>query len=104
MAYKKKIPPIKVTLTKKEYNELVECVSSKIINNSINKSLEEIKDKLLRYSIPCEDYENVEVRLYVSEAKELIEVLINSLSNIEPRVNYYETLLKVREKIKEQYV
>lgn len=104
MAYKKRIPPIKVTLTKKGYNELVECVSSKIINNSINKSLEEIKDKLLRYSIPSEDNENVEVRLYISEAKELIEVLINSLSNIEPRVNYYETLLKVREKIKEQYI
>lgn len=104
MPYKRRIPPIKIELNQNSYNKLVECVNSKIINDSIDKNLEIIKNKLLRYSIPYNDIKNVEIRLYLSEAKELIEILINSLGNIEPQVNYYETLLKVREKIKEKYI
>ncbi len=104
MPYKRRIPPIKIELNQNSYNKLVECVNSKIKNDSIDKNLEIIKNKLLRYSIPYNDIKNVEIRLYLSEAKELIEILINSLGNIEPQVNYYETLLKVREKIKEKYI
>ena len=104
MSYKRRIPPIKIELNQNSYNKLVECVNSKIKNDSIDKNLEIIKNKLLRYSIPYNDIKNVEIRLYLSEAKELIEILINSLGNIEPQVNYYETLLKVREKIKEKYI
>ncbi len=104
MPYKRRIPPIKIELNQNSYNKLVECVNSKIKNDSIDKNLEIIKNKLLRYSIPDNDIKNVEIRLYLSEAKELIEILINSLGNIEPQVNYYETLLKVREKIKEKYI
>ncbi len=104
MPYKRRIPPIKIELNQNSYNKLVECVNSKKKNDSIDKNLEIIKNKLLRYSIPYNDIKNVEIRLYLSEAKELIEILINSLGNIEPQVNYYETLLKVREKIKEKYI
>lgn len=104
MSYKRRIPPIKIELNQNSYNKLVECVNSKIKNDSIDKNLEIIKNKLLRYSIPYNDIKNVEIRLYLSEAKELIEILINSLGNIEPQVNYYEILLKVREKIKEKYI
>ena len=104
MPYKRRIPPIKIELNQNSYNKLVECVNSKIKNDSIDKNLEIIKNKLLRYSIPDNEIKNVEIRLYLSEAKELIEILINSLGNIEPQVNYYEILLKVREKIKEKYI
>lgn len=104
MSYKRRIPPIKIELNQNSYNKLVECVNSKIKNDSIDKNLEIIKNKLLRYSIPDNEIKNVEIRLYLSEAKELIEILINSLGNIEPQVNYYEILLKVREKIKEKYI
>ncbi len=104
MPYKRRIPPIKIELNQNSYNKLVEYVNSKIKNDSIDKNLEIIKNKLLRYSIPDNDIKNVEIRLYLSEAKELIEILINSLGNIEPQVNYYETLLKVREKMKEKYI
>lgn len=106
MAYKKRIPPIKLEITIKKYNLLIEyltiyekCESENIVNVA-----KKIKEKLLKYSVPRigEDCTQIiDARFYPQEAEQVISLIVNCLSDIELSVNYYEVLLQNRSTLKQ---
>ncbi len=102
MAYVKRIPPIKLILTVKEYNVLIGILTKNIEGNSSEESdnLATItKEKLLKYSIPREENDKIEIdlRLYINEAADIISELLKYESNKTKEIDYYQVLLKVRE-------
>ena len=103
MAYTKRIPPIKLMLTIKEYNNLIEVLTQNI-NNEKDKTILELatltKEKLLKYSVPRNNDDNnieIDIRLYINEAADIISQLLTYLSSRVKDINYYDVLLKVRE-------
>ena len=64
-----------------------------------------MKDKLLRYSVPITEEdgtEMVDMRFYNNEITDLFYVLFYGIENmISIETNYYDVLVRVREKIKE---
>ena len=106
MAYTKRIPPIKLILNVKEYNTLI-GVLTKNIENSENKENDlavNTKEKLLKYSIPRQEQDGTEIdlRLYINEAADLISELIKYASNKTKEIDYYQVLSKVRENMLEK--
>lgn len=103
MAYVKRIPPIKLILTRREYNTLIGILTknSEEIDDAANKDLAMLtKEKLLKFSIPHEkelDFIEIDVRLYLNEAADIISQLLLYISNKAKEVDYYQVLLKVRE-------
>ena len=57
------------------------------------------KEKLLKYSIPREEENKVEIdlRLYINESADIITQLILYISKRMREIDYYQVLLKVRE-------
>ncbi len=105
MAYSKRVPPIKLVLTMKEYNILVGILTINI-DNMVDQSIKEIakltKEKLLKYSLPRkaeDDNIEIDIRLYINEAADIISQLLSYLNNKVNEINYYQVLLKVRENI-----
>lgn len=103
MAYVKRVPPIKLILTKKEYNTLIGILTKNIDENDDATARElasNTKEKLLKYSIPHELNENdveIDIRLYLNEAADIItELLLYNIKRIN-EINYYEVLKKIRE-------
>ena len=103
MAYTKRIPPIKLMLTIKEYNNLIEVLTQNI-NNEKDKTILELanltKEKLLKYSVPRNNDDNnieIDIRLYINEVVDIISQLLTYLSCRVKDINYYDVLLKVRE-------
>lgn len=108
MAYVKRVPPIKLVLTIKEYNTLV-GILTKNIDDNIELEKKEIasltKEKLLKFGIPHENdlMENeIDLRLYINEAADIIEQILLYVAKKTNEVNYYQVLLKVRESIDNQ--
>ena len=104
MAYVKRIPPIKLVLTVKEYNILIGILTKNIEENNLVESdnLATItKEKLLKYSIPREENDKIEIdlRLYMNEAADIISELLKYESNKTKEIDYYQVLLKVRETV-----
>ena len=103
MAYSKRIPPIKLILTIKEYNNLVGVLTKNIeeTKDETVKGLANLtKEKLLKYSVPRKkDDDNIEVdvRLYINEAADIISQLLSYLSPRITEINYYQVLQQVRE-------
>ena len=103
MVYSKRIPPIKLVLTVKEYNYLIGILNRNIMdsNDEAIKTLAELsKEKLLKYSIPKNTDGNkieIETRLYINEASDLISQLLAYLDGKLKEINYYQVLLKIRE-------
>ena len=91
MAYPKRTPPVKLVISKEQYNSLVERV---MID-------EQLKGKLLRYSVPKEDNSilNVEIGLFPDEAASLIKLLITSPLSEEVTIDYYSVLVKVHKQL-----
>lgn len=105
MAYSKRIPPIKLVLTRKEYNYLVGILTNNI-NDSANELIIDLatitKEKLLKYSLPRQaENGNVEidVRLYINEAVDIITEILFYIDGRMKEIDYYQVLLKVREKL-----
>ena len=103
MAYVKRVPPIKLILTKSEYNILI-GVLTRNYDASDNEDVKELakmtKEKLLKYSLPHNNEENnveIDVRLYLNEAADIISQLLLNIGKITNEINYYQVLLKVRE-------
>lgn len=102
MAYSKRVPPIKLVLTVKEYNDLIDVLT---INQEVedNGELHEIanltKEKLLKFSLPRVNEEDIEIdiRLYINEVVDIISQLLFYICNKTRNVDYYQVLLKVRE-------
>lgn len=107
MAYSKRIPPIKIKLNVDEFNKLVEVLNNMIDyeNERIAQKSSKMKDKLLRYSVPLTEEdgtEMVDMRFYNNEITDLFYVLFYGIENmISIETNYYDVLVRVREKIKE---
>lgn len=103
MAYVKRVPPIKLILTQREYNTLIGVLhkNSEEIDADVNKDLAILtKEKLLKFSIPHEkgsDFIEIEVRLYLNEAADIISQLLLYISNKTKEVDYYQVLAKIRE-------
>ena len=103
MAYSKRIPPIKLILTIKEYNNLIGVLTKNIEesqNNIINDLANLTKEKLLKYSIPRkidDDNIEIEIRLYIIEAADIISLLLAYVDNKFKEIDYYQLLLKVQE-------
>lgn len=108
MAYSKRIPPIKVKLNVDDFNKLIETLENMIDcdNEYYSNKSSKIKDKLLRYSVPINDENEetmVDIRFYNNEIVDLFYILFYGIKDIIPvRTNYFEVLLKVREKIKNE--
>lgn len=107
MAYSKRIPPIKIKLNVDEFNKLVEVLNNMIDyeNERIAQKSSKMKDKLLRYSVPITEEdgtEMVDMRFYNNEITDLFYALFYGIENmISIETNYYDVLVRVREKIKE---
>lgn len=104
MAYSKRIPPIKLVLTVKEYNTLIGVLTSNI--SAQNEFAENdvailTKEKLLKYSIPRDEEGKVEIdlRLYINEVVDIISELLKYVSSKSKEIDYYQVLLKVRESL-----
>lgn len=106
MAYQKRIPPIKIRLNTDDFNKLVEIVNIQTENENedIKNNAIRLKDKLLRYSIPFtnEDGVIIEIRFYPREIAETFYILFSVIEDLDVKTNYYDVLVKVREKIKEE--
>lgn len=106
MPYQKRIPPVKVDLSIERFNYLIEMLTryATTEDEKMVALATKLKEKLLRYSIPrtTEEQETfVDVRFYPNEASEMIYMLLANTEDIQVDTNYYEVLLKVREKLKE---
>ena len=107
MAYSTKIPSIKVKTSIDSFNKLVEILNIQSENSDerIAQKSSKMKDKLLRYSVPITEEdgtEMVDMRFYNNEITDLFYVLFYGIENmISIETNYYDVLVRVREKIKE---
>lgn len=108
MAYSKRIPPIKIKLNINEFNKLNEILEN-IINSDnelYSKKSSKLKEKLLRYSVPIKNENEeikVDIRLYNNEIVDLFYILFYGIEDmISVETNYFDVLLQVREKIKEE--
>lgn len=107
MAYSKRIPPIKIKLNVIEFNKLVEVLNNMIDyeDENISKKSSKMKDKLLRYSVPITEEDGTEIvdmRFYNNEITDLFYILFYGIENmISIETNYFDVLVRVREKIKE---
>ena len=110
MAYSKRIPPIKVKLNVNEFNKLVEILNNMIDfeDEKISQKSSKIKDKLLRYIVPIKEddgTEMVDMRFYNNEITDLFYILFYGVEDIITiETNYYDVLIRVREKLKEEKV
>ena len=110
MAYSKRIPPIKIKLKVDEFNKLVEVLNNMIDyeNEIIAQKSSKMKDKLLRYSVPITEEdgtEMVDMRFYNNEITDLFYILFYGIEDmISIETNYFDVLVRVREKIKEEKV
>ena len=108
MAYSKRIPPIKIKLNINEFNKLNEILEN--LKNSDNelysKKSSKLKEKLLRYSVPIineNEETKVYIRLYNNEIVDLFYILFYGIEDmISVETNYFDVLMQVREKIKEE--
>ena len=108
MPYSRRIPPIKIKLTVNNFNKLVEVLNNMIDyeNERIAQKSSKMKDKLLMYSVPITEEDGtkmVDMRFYNNEITDLFYILFYGLEDIiSIETNYYDVLVRVREKIKEE--
>lgn len=108
MAYSKRIPPIKIKLNINEFNKLNEILENIINfdNELYSKKSSKLKEKLLRYSVPIKNENEeikVDIRLYNNEIVDLFYIIFYGIEDmISVETNYFDVLLQVREKIKEE--
>lgn len=102
MAYEKKLPSIRATLTKEDYNKLIELITDvKGINiEDIKKKSDEIKRKLLIYS-EIKD-EKVLLRFFPSQIEYVLYILLFNSKNVMVSNNYYDILVANKEKYKQE--
>ncbi|MBR3199539.1 MAG: hypothetical protein IKG27_05965 [Bacilli bacterium] len=103
MPFKKRKPPIKVEVSKENFNKLIELVytANEINSDDVKEKANVLKEKLLKYSIPTEK-ENVIIRLFPYEAETIIYILFSSSKDYKVNNNYYNTLLETRKNLKER--
>lgn len=102
MAYSKRVPIIKLALTKEEYNNLIEVLTQNI--ESKNIELQDIakitKEKFLKYGIPQENDKGeieINLKLYVNEIIDIVNQLLSYINDKVSKNNYYQVLLKLKD-------
>lgn len=102
MAYSKRVPIIKLVLTKEEYNNLIEVLTQNI--ESKNIELQDIakitKEKFLKYGIPqVNDKGEIEInlKLYINEIIDIVNQLLSYINDKVSKNNYYQVLLKLKD-------
>ncbi|MBQ9298688.1 MAG: hypothetical protein IJ223_06700 [Clostridia bacterium] len=95
--YKK--PSVKFLVNKGNYNKLMEILSfqeENIVTEDWKEKARNLKDLLLRYSIPQKDEDGdiaiIDIALYPKEASELLVLLISAFGNIEVEQDYTEMM------------
>lgn len=102
MAYSKRVPIIKLVLTKEEYNNLIEVLTQNI--ESKNIELQDIakitKEKFLKYGIPQENDKGeieINLKLYINEIIDIVNQLLSYINDKVSKNNYYQVLLKLKD-------
>ena len=102
MAYSKRVPIVKLVLTKEEYNNLIEVLTQNI--ESENIELQDIakitKEKFLKYGIPQENDKGeieINLKLYVNEIIDIVNQLLSYINDKVSKNNYYQVLLKLKD-------
>ena len=95
--YKK--PSVKFLVNKGNYNKLMGILSfqeENIVTEDWKEKATNLKDLLLRYSIPQKDEDGdiaiIDIALYPKEASELLVLLISAFGNIEVEQDYTEMM------------
>lgn len=106
--YSNRIPPVKLVLSKDNFNSFMNFLSEieKSEDKNISDDAKLIKKKLLKYSIPKIDEKGnsiVDIRFYVNESSIVINQFIQTLEMFN-EVDYYSVLEKVREQYKDSNV
>lgn len=95
--YKK--PSVKFLVNKGNYNKLMGILcfqEENIVTEDWKEKASNLKDLLLRYSIPQKDEDGdiaiIDIALYPKEASELLVLLISAFGNIEVEQDYTEMM------------
>lgn len=107
MPYSRRIPPIKIKLSVDDYNKLVQILDNMIDcgDEKYSSKSSKMKEKLLRYSVPIVEDDGiitVDIRFYNNEMVDLFKILFYGVGDIDIYTNFFDVLVKVREKIKEE--
>ena len=104
MAYQSRTPSVKIVLDKSWFNLLINTLD---YNQSLNSDYENysmvagnLKNKLMRYSIPKvndDGIELVDIRFFPGEASDMIFQLLSRVNDIELQKDFYEELVNSRE-------
>lgn len=103
MAFEKKLPSIRATLTIEDYNKLIKLLTETegLDINDIKKKSNDIKEKLLMYSNPNQD--KVDMRFYPSQMEIILYILLFNSKKVEVNEDYYNFLLENKEKYKNSF-
>lgn len=101
--YPNRVPPIKLVFDTDYYNMIIQVLrnNEKIGDENIQLKATKLKEKLLTYSVPREDENNIEVdvRLYNNEASQIIYQLMYFFEkDINVEEDYFSALKTIREK------
>ena len=103
MAHQTRIPPVKLTLDKILFNQLVGILdyntNLKIEDENFSIIASKLKDKLLLYSVPRtkeNGVEFVDIRFFTSEASDMIWQLLSQIEKKDILENYFDILISNR--------
>lgn len=104
MAYQSRTPSVKLTLDKSLFNQLVSNLEYnrqlELEDENFSAIAEKLKNKLLTYSVPRtndEDIEFVDVRFFPNEASDMIWQLLVRTEKNDIAEDYYSILINNRE-------
>ena len=104
MSYKNKKPPMTLVITKNKFNMLVQQLVEYEKVNEDTEKIVSIKNKLLKYSMPFGENEDIKIsiRFFPDGASNLLSILISNLNEIDLEDDYYNMLLENREAYKKK--
>lgn len=104
MAHQTRMPSVKLTLDKELFNQLVSIldynIKLEVEAENFSEIASKMKDKLLHYSVPRtneEDIEFVDVRFFPNEASDMIWQLLLRADKNETVEDYFSILISNRE-------
>lgn len=96
-----KEPSVKFLVNKDNFNKLLEVLTfqeKNIVTNHWKNKVKELKEILLKYSIPQKDETGeisiIDIALFPKEASSLIVLLISGFDNLKVENNYTELIKK----------
>lgn len=104
MSHLTRKPSVQLSLDKSAFNKLISIldfnIDIDIEEGTFSKSAEKLKNKLLKYSVPRIDDNNldfIDVRFFPNEASDMIWQLLVLTEKKENNIDYYSELIKNRE-------